>query len=66
MVRRTMVVYLLIDDYTPDGNSTVYGVYSTSEKAEEALARLEDAENNEYGSNLNENDTIQIESYNVY
>ena len=53
-------VYLLVDDYTPDAGSTIWGVYSTREKAENALKHLEDGENNEWGFNQNKDNTIDI------
>ncbi len=58
-------VYYLIDDYTPDAGSTIYGMYSTMEKAQKALEELENP-NNEYGENMNEDDTIDIRSEKVY
>lgn len=54
-----MGVWMLIDDYTPDAGSTIYGVYSSMELAELALEELE-SENNEYGKNMNEDDSIDI------
>lgn len=56
------IIYLLVDDYTPDAGSTIYGAYTTLELAKKALEHLEDAENNEYGENLNEDDTIEVRS----
>ena len=32
-----MVVYLVIDDYTPDAGSSLYGCYAKREKAQEYI-----------------------------
>lgn len=60
-----MEVFILKDDYTEDAGSTIYGVFSSQEKAEEALAILEDPERNPYGRNLNTDKTLEIESYTI-
>ncbi len=54
-------VYIVIDDYTPDAGSTIYGIYFTVELAEKRLKELEDPEN-EYGCNMNKNDSIRIDT----
>lgn len=54
-----MKVYLLIDDYTPNTGSIIYGIYNTENKAERRLKELENPEN-EYGQNMNEDNTIEI------
>jgi len=54
-------VYIVMDDYTPDAGSTIYGVYSTNGLAEKAVEELE-SEDNEYGRNMNEEGTIDIRS----
>ena len=57
-------VYILIDDYTPDAGSTIYGVYVTKKAAETRLKELEN-EDNEYGQNMNEDNTIDIQEYEI-
>ena len=59
-------VYVIKDDFTSDAGSTIYGIYSTREKAEAAFAILEDPDKNAYGCNLNENDTLEIDSHTLY
>ena len=59
-----MYIYILIDEYTPDG-PTIYGVYSSSEKAEKVLNELS-SDNNEYGRNMNKDNTIDIIKERVY
>ena len=60
-----MEVWMLVDDYTPDAGSTIYGVYISEEVAELALEELE-SEDNEYGCNMNEEDTIEIRRERVW
>ncbi len=57
-----MKVYLVIDDYTPDAGSSIYGAFSTYEKAEQYLTvgLLE-----EYGDDVNERDCACIETMTV-
>jgi hypothetical protein len=55
-----MKVYILKDDYAPDG-CRIYGVYSTYEKAEEAQARYE-SDDNEFGKAC---ESLDIDSYTV-
>ena len=59
-----MYVYILMDEYTPDG-PTIYGVYSSEEKAKNALNELS-SNNNEYGRNMNKDSTIDIIKEGVY
>ena len=59
-----MQIHILYDKYTED-EPTIHGVYSTYEVAKQALARLSSTDN-PYGKSLNEDDTIEIESYDVY
>ena len=59
-----MYVYIVMDEYTPDG-PTIYEVCSSEEKAQEVLNKLSSDEN-EYGENMNENDTISIIKEQVY
>lgn len=58
-------VFMLIDDYTPDAGSSIYGVFSTDELAQRRLKDLS-SDDNEYGRDLNKNDTIDIRSERVY
>ena len=55
-------LYIVLDNYTPDAGSTIYGVFPTNELAKQCIAHLEDADNNPYGQNMNEEDTIEIYS----
>ena len=57
-------IYLLVDDYTPDAGSTIYGAFSTRELAEERLAKLSSYDN-EYGHDVNEDGTIEIKCISV-
>ena len=59
-----MQIHILYDEYTED-EPAIYGVYSTYEVAKQALARLSSTDN-PYGKSLNEDDTIEIRSYDVY
>ena len=59
-----MYVYILMDKYTPNG-PTIYGVYSSNKKAEKALNELS-SNNNEYGRNINKDNTIDIIEECVY
>lgn len=52
-------VYILIDDYTPEAGSTIYGVFATNKLAEARLKELS-SDDNEYGESLNAEDTIEI------
>jgi len=54
-----MKVYILIDDYTPDAGSTIYGVFATYDLASAKLKELS-GDYNEYGCSMNEDDTIDI------
>ena len=62
--RYLMKVYLLIDDYTPDVGSTIYGVFATEALAQEKLDSLS-SDDNEYGCSQNEDDTIYIQEERV-
>ncbi len=53
-----MRIYILKDDYNPDG-SRIYGVYSSMEKAQEAM-EIYESEDNEYGVSC---DSLDIESF---
>ena len=54
-------IYILKDDYAPDAGSRIYGVYSTLEKAKEAMEHYE-SDDNEYGQGC---DSLDIESHRV-
>lgn len=54
-------VYILKDDYAPDAGSRIYGVYSTYEKAEEAMDYFSE-ENDTYGEGC---DSLDIDSHEV-
>lgn len=54
-----MEVYLLVDDYTPDAGSTIYSAHKTRVGAEAALKELSNPDN-EYGYDLNQEDTVTI------
>ena len=58
-------IYIVIDNYSPDRGSIIYGIFSTKELAKKCVLRLEDADNNEYGENLNEDNTIEIDEYDI-
>jgi hypothetical protein len=47
-MKKDKTVYILKDDYAPDAGSRIYGVYSTYEKAEEAMEYYGN-ENEDYG-----------------
>jgi hypothetical protein len=47
-----------MDTYTPDG-TTIYGVFLSRKGAEDYRKYLE-SEDNEYGRNMNEDGTIEI------
>ena len=49
-------VWLLIDDYTPDAGSTIYGVYETHELAQDYL---DNGIKEDYGENM-DTDNIDI------
>lgn len=53
-------VYILIDNYDPDG-ARIYGVYSTYAKAEKAQ-EIYESDDNEYGKGC---DSLDIESHEV-
>jgi len=57
-------VFLIIDDYSPDAGSRLWGFFSTIEAANERLNQLE-SDDNEYGSNQNKDETIEIVSHKV-
>ncbi len=52
-----MQVFILKNDYAPDAGSKIYGVYSTIEKAYEAMERYE-SEDNEYGKGCDSLDVV--------
>jgi len=52
-------VYVVLDNYTED-QPTIYGTFSTREKAEEAFKELESIDN-DYGENMNADGTLEIE-----
>jgi len=52
-------VYIVVDNYT-EGEPTIYGTYSTRSEAERAFKELE-SEDNDYGENMNEDGTLEIE-----
>ena len=49
-----------MDDYTPDAGSTIYGVFANRALAETKLDELS-REDNEYGCNINEGNTLDIQ-----
>lgn len=53
-------VWQVVDDYTPDAGSTIYGTYATIELAQERLDNLCNPDN-EYGENVGENCDIRSE-----
>ena len=59
-------IYLVIDDYTSDAGSTIYGAFTTHELAQKRVDELSDPESNEYGCNMNEDDTIDIRHEYLY
>lgn len=59
-------IYLVIDDYTPDEGSTIYGIYTTRELAQERINQLSDPDKNEYGKDMNEDDTLEIRHEYLY
>jgi len=61
MVSKLKEVWLVVDDYTPDAGSTIYGVFATQELAE---ARLEVlcSEDNEYEEDVGSDCDIRTEA----
>ena len=58
-----MRVYLVIDDYTPDAGSTIYGVFETDELAEAYIAT---GIREEYGDDRADNNNAYVQSYKVW
>lgn len=61
-MKRTMHVYLVIDDYTPDAGSSIYGCYTTAEKAQEYID-IGMAE--EYGEDYAKDSNAYVKTLNV-
>ena len=50
-------IYLVVDNYTLDAGSTIYSAHTTIDQARKEIERLS-SDDNEYGSNMNERDTL--------
>ena len=56
-----MKIYILLDRYTEDMTTRIYGAYETQDKARVALEDLSNTDTNGEGYDLNENKTARIE-----
>jgi len=60
MSKKLTEVFQIVDDYTPDAGSTIYGTYATESLAETELKRL-CSPDNEYGEDVGSNCDIRRE-----